>query len=1007
MNGMTPIVETWVRWAVASSWQIALLAVVIAAVALATRRLSARFRYLLWSLILIKVFLPPSLAVVWGVGHWGIEPAWEETRTAVPFVANPVGMDPVAVGSPMPSESASRTVGEGSASVQPLAAGEQGAFSQTGVSGPSDRSDKSDKSETSDKSDSISLSGSVRPVSDWRLIAFAVWIVGVLAFAGLVVWRYVRLLVRLRRAESVDEGPLRIELDRLALAMEKSNPPELLLSKDITSPFLIGLLRPRIVLPDGLVVSLSPEHLRNVLLHELTHWKRGDVWVGWAQVLAQALFWFHPVVWLANAQIRHERESACDEEAIGRGNCDPVQYGESLLKVLLESRGRSATQLGFLGIFERGTKIQKRLEDIMQRESRRTGFGWGNWVFLAAFALVFFPMAGVRTTQADTQGDMEARLKSTIAVSVDKSPNGDRLSVQYAVIGICEAAKIPYQWERSAKEADPERRRYIEPLHLGNVTAEKALKELLAPAGLAYRVDEKGLYLVRSHEVQPLAAGEKSAAGTTDLVGSSGGGGGSNVSALQAQIDAAAPNATLTIPAGGYAGPLKIDKPISLVGSGATDCVIECFADEPAIRIQGADGVTLKNVTVRWGLKSTEVKERELAAVVIRDSKVVLDGCALEPKDRPRNTSCGLMALGRTDVVFTQGRTTGFEYTFLFTEGANGTITHSVLRDSGHCAVQGHQGTTIKVEGCILSGCEYHGVRSTGGTMEVRNNIIRNNNHAGAYLGNSSAHGVIENNLFVGNRGGIWSFAASDVAIRNNVFIDSKSEAIGFHASCSLTIERNSFVNNPIALVQYSPEKSPGRNGATTKGNHFWTNGTDAKDFEKEPDALEGEPKFADPANFDYTPIDPSPLRLADGGRAAGLLDSEAIALIWRRGKEALEAPAPASGGAAARADSVDVTNTSIVCFAPKRPFAPDTAKELLDAFNEKHPQNVGTHHYRSQVKGDHLVGFICVDGEEGREKVKSMLEASEKLVLLEVEAATAESLERLNQLSQESMPSR
>jgi len=359
------LASSWESWILAASWQLALLVVVLFVATLLLRRLPARFRYTLWLLVLFKALLPPSLGFVWGIGHWGIEPLRGEVE-------------------------------------RHLAAAVRQLDFQQPVSIP----DLSSEDGTIDAEDP----GKTRPPTDrkrpnvgargWKdgpslsQIPLSVWLAGVFLTAVAVLLRYGRVVGKLRNAEAVDEGPLRVALERLALGLGKSSPPSLLLANGITSPFLIGLFRPKIVLPANLPEEVGEEGLRNVLLHELVHWKRRDLAISWVQGIVQALFWFHPFVWFANARIREERESGCDETVLSLGSVEPKGYGESLLKVLLASEGRSSISLGYLGIFERGTKIQNRLEVIMktQKSARKTGGVWG-WALVVLFAAAVVPMA--------------------------------------------------------------------------------------------------------------------------------------------------------------------------------------------------------------------------------------------------------------------------------------------------------------------------------------------------------------------------------------------------------------------------------------------------------------------------------------------------------------------------------------------------------------------------------------------------------------------------------------
>lgn len=97
---------------------------------------------------------------------------------------------------------------------------------------------------------------------------------------------------------------------------------------EVTAPFTLGLLHPRIYLP----ADLQGEARRAVLLHERTHIRRGDCLTKPLYYLVVCLHWWNPLAWLAFAQFEHAMETACDEAAV-RG-CTTAQrsvYCESLL----------------------------------------------------------------------------------------------------------------------------------------------------------------------------------------------------------------------------------------------------------------------------------------------------------------------------------------------------------------------------------------------------------------------------------------------------------------------------------------------------------------------------------------------------------------------------------------------------------------------------------------------------------------------------------------------------
>lgn len=312
---------------------------------------------------------------------------------------------------------------------------------------------------------------------------------------------------------------------------------------------------------------------------------------------------------------------------------------------------------------------------------------------------------------------------------------------------------------------------------------------------------------------------------------------------LQDLIDAAEPGAVIQLEEKFYEETIHIDKPLSLVGTGFRTTRIRVLSDEPAITIRGAEGVELRDLSVIWSQKSTDLRSGELAAIYVRDSTATLTHVHMEPYDRPLETPVGLLVAGRSDVTYDAGAAHNFAYTILYTDGAGGTVSNSLITAAGHSVVTLHEGSTVEIIGNVLGECRYHAVRNTGGTMDMRNNIVFNNARAGAYLGNKPARGVIENNLFTGSQGEIWSYYDSSVRIANNAFLSSRGPAIGTWRSCDLPIEGNLFAGNPVAIQVY-PKGEAGN--IAPVGNHYFSNGEKGIDAPEDPAASEGNPGFED-----------------------------------------------------------------------------------------------------------------------------------------------------------------
>jgi uncharacterized repeat protein (TIGR02543 family) len=79
--------------------------------------------------------------------------------------------------------------------------------------------------------------------------------------------------------------------------------------------------------------------LKNVLLHELTHLRRWDIVIKWLSIIACALHWFNPLVWLIRREIDRACELSCDTSVIGAMNAaDKKDYGRTLLSLASDAR---------------------------------------------------------------------------------------------------------------------------------------------------------------------------------------------------------------------------------------------------------------------------------------------------------------------------------------------------------------------------------------------------------------------------------------------------------------------------------------------------------------------------------------------------------------------------------------------------------------------------------------------------------------------------------------------
>lgn len=147
----------------------------------------------------------------------------------------------------------------------------------------------------------------------WTSLAMALWASGALATAALFAWQQRRFQHRL--ADSAPHG------DGLRIARASEG-----------LPAVIGLLRPRIVLPADFETRYDADERELILCHERIHVARRDLWANAAVAALRALFWFNPLLHYAAWRFRRDQELACDERVVARHPQRRRDYAGAMLK---------------------------------------------------------------------------------------------------------------------------------------------------------------------------------------------------------------------------------------------------------------------------------------------------------------------------------------------------------------------------------------------------------------------------------------------------------------------------------------------------------------------------------------------------------------------------------------------------------------------------------------------------------------------------------------------------
>ena len=404
IDGLNRISGPWWQWMLHAAWQAAIVSLVLFAIVRCGRRLSAPVRYWLLLLALLKFIIPPFAAMPTGAMSRFSLPSQIQTSEQERPVTNSLGENVEATASQSAFVPTSRPDDgfhsrQSATHPQDLIDAEILANTETGLhpsqvdvaslgSNPDSTSDMRASSETIESPPESKTAAAALSPTSWLILFYGV---GLLSCSGTILLRVRRLREMLRKARPLNDADAAL-LNSLAADLGIRQRVEGRCSSTAVYPFSFGVVRPIVVVPDGLKEQLNRQQYRAVLQHELVHHLRRDLAVNWFQLLVGCLWWFHPAMWLVNREIHRVREDCCDDLLLARDRITGEVYCETLVRVARAASQRSGLADPVTVSMASPTHpLAPRLRRLMDRRIRRVdrlhALGVAAIFFVAALAL--------------------------------------------------------------------------------------------------------------------------------------------------------------------------------------------------------------------------------------------------------------------------------------------------------------------------------------------------------------------------------------------------------------------------------------------------------------------------------------------------------------------------------------------------------------------------------------------------------------------------------------------
>jgi beta-lactamase regulating signal transducer with metallopeptidase domain len=291
LENLNDSAAAWAATMFAVLWQSTVLAAVVAAACWALWRQSPRVRYWLWLLLAAKLLALP----LWTFGiTWPRHFTPESLSTASTEMAPPVDSRALASPTTSPINVAPAPTKAVSAPLPP------------------------------------------RPTATWQAWLLILWLAVVIAEIARTAWQFRRLRMLLAAAQPAPPEVVALVAECARMLDLKVEPAVRQIDCD-GSPLVCGPVRPVLVIPAATLAAFEAPALQQIVLHELAHVRRRDLWTIWIIHAMRTIYWFHPVAhWIAY-RAGLDRELACDELAMVHSGATAGVYARTLIRAVARS----------------------------------------------------------------------------------------------------------------------------------------------------------------------------------------------------------------------------------------------------------------------------------------------------------------------------------------------------------------------------------------------------------------------------------------------------------------------------------------------------------------------------------------------------------------------------------------------------------------------------------------------------------------------------------------------
>jgi beta-lactamase regulating signal transducer with metallopeptidase domain len=246
------------------------------------------------------------------------------------------------------------------------------------------------------------------------------WVLGVLLFGIRLIGSLIYVQLLSKRSIPINIMDINQVFEKVCAHFKINTSILIKESKDISTPMILGILKPVILFPVGMLNQLSMAETEAILAHELAHFGRKDIIVNIIQTIIEALLYYHPAIWWISANIRVERENCCDEQAIAYAG-NRIQYAKTLVKIQEIQHGAPMLALQFAHKSFFSNRI-KRILNMTQTRNFLKEKVITTFIVLGMIFFVSKDLSGSYSPNNSDHSNSTDGIQKTVTITVDTIP---------------------------------------------------------------------------------------------------------------------------------------------------------------------------------------------------------------------------------------------------------------------------------------------------------------------------------------------------------------------------------------------------------------------------------------------------------------------------------------------------------------------------------------------------------------------------------------------------------